>query len=494
MAFQAPITVKEAIKHISHNEYLLPDIQRDFVWSTGQIENLFDSLMQGYPINSFLFWRVDRKKEERKEERKDYHFYSFRRSFNALKDAIPQGLSVNGENELTVVLDGQQRLTSLYIGLKGTYAYKLPNKRGGRGNEHNYPERKLYLNLLGPADEEDNKAFDFRFLTEKDVDNPKKDDKHWFPVGKILDIEDLSGIMDHLHKHELASNKNASDILCNLYKVIHDTPVISYYKEGKQDLDHVLNIFIRTNSGGTKLQYSDLLFSTVIAGDWEGTNAKDEVNKFVSEETQKNIGFDRDFVLRACLVLSGAKKIGFKANNFHRKNTEKIGEHWEDIKTAIRLAIRLLYDLRYTNERLTSKFPIIPIAYYMLKIGLPSEGHLKTDKFKHDREEIRKWVALSLIKGFFNRTSVRKLEITRDIIRESTNGFPLEQIKDSYRKNLTFSEDDLDDLLRADYGNKRIFSLLLLLYPVLDHSNEYHIDHIFPRASFNDQKFQEAGT
>ena len=86
MSYQTPITVNEAIQHIFHNEYLLPDIQRDFVWNTGRIENLFDSLMQGYPINSFLFWRVDRERSQ------DYHFYEFRKHYNQLEDyANPEG-------------------------------------------------------------------------------------------------------------------------------------------------------------------------------------------------------------------------------------------------------------------------------------------------------------------------------------------------------------------------------------------------------------------
>lgn len=55
MSFQTPITVKEAIKKIQEGKYLLPAIQREFVWKSEQIENLFDSLMNDYPIGSFLF-------------------------------------------------------------------------------------------------------------------------------------------------------------------------------------------------------------------------------------------------------------------------------------------------------------------------------------------------------------------------------------------------------------------------------------------------------
>ena len=58
MGFETPITISKAIGEIQSNKYLLPAIQREFVWSAEQIESLFDSLLRGYPIGSFLFWKV----------------------------------------------------------------------------------------------------------------------------------------------------------------------------------------------------------------------------------------------------------------------------------------------------------------------------------------------------------------------------------------------------------------------------------------------------
>ena len=71
MAYETPITIKEAIDNIIKRHYVLPSIQREFVWDTGQIEMLFDSLMRDYPIGTFLFWKVDKAKI------KDFQFYEF---------------------------------------------------------------------------------------------------------------------------------------------------------------------------------------------------------------------------------------------------------------------------------------------------------------------------------------------------------------------------------------------------------------------------------
>lgn len=75
MSFQTPITIYEAINNIDNNLYLLPAIQREFVWSHEKIEWLFDSIMRDYPISSFLFWRVEGKTKD------DYKFYQFLKDY-----------------------------------------------------------------------------------------------------------------------------------------------------------------------------------------------------------------------------------------------------------------------------------------------------------------------------------------------------------------------------------------------------------------------------
>src|ERR1039458_6022073 len=73
--FQSPIPIKQAIENINRGEYLLPAFQREFIWSTNQIEQLFDSLMQEYPISSMLFWKV------REATKTDFRFYQFLKKF-----------------------------------------------------------------------------------------------------------------------------------------------------------------------------------------------------------------------------------------------------------------------------------------------------------------------------------------------------------------------------------------------------------------------------
>ena len=72
MSFQAPITISEALSSIRERRLLLPAIQREFVWEAWQVEWLFDSLLQGYPIGSFLFWEV-----RDNQSKNDFQYYEF---------------------------------------------------------------------------------------------------------------------------------------------------------------------------------------------------------------------------------------------------------------------------------------------------------------------------------------------------------------------------------------------------------------------------------
>ncbi len=184
MSIQTPITIAEAIRNITDREYILPAIQREFVWDGVQIEKLFDSLMRGYPIGSFLFWRI------RPEHMKDFQFYTFMESYHERDRRHNVSIDLTGDTKTRIaVLDGQQRLTALYIGLKGTFADKVPYYRWN--SDYAFPERRLHLNLLAKPNYEEEMAFDLKLLKEKDV--VQTDKMYWFPVGDILRF---GGIMD----------------------------------------------------------------------------------------------------------------------------------------------------------------------------------------------------------------------------------------------------------------------------------------------------------
>src|SRR6056297_1558738 len=123
------VTISEAVHHIQNEDYLLPAIQREIVWERDQITDLFDSVLQGYPIGTFLYWDI------RDENRDEYKMYGFIQDYitttkyiNTNAQSRNSDVVPDGAGDLKLILDGQQRLSSFYIGLKGTYTYKQDYK------------------------------------------------------------------------------------------------------------------------------------------------------------------------------------------------------------------------------------------------------------------------------------------------------------------------------------------------------------------------------
>lgn len=493
MAFQTPLTVAEAIQSIDAKKYLLPSIQREFVWGVEQISKLFDSLMRDYPIGSFLFWEVE------KEKSKEFVFYEFLRDFHQQTNRHNEKANLNGSENVTAILDGQQRLTSIYIALKGTYAYKLPNKRWD--NKLAYPVRKLYLNLLSEA-EETEYLYNFDFLTEDEA-SENDDTHHWFPVGKILDIKEQSDVNEYLIEHDLSSNadkekaKFANRTLFKLYSIIHVNPTISFYQEKSQELDKVLNIFIRVNSGGTPLSYSDLLLSFASA-QWDKKDAREEINKAVDETNEIGRGFNisKDFVLKACLVLCDFNDISFKVDNFNRTNMMKIQDEWDNITKAIRDAVRLISSFGFSRENITSNNLIIPIAYYLKHIGLPDNFEV-SNRTTADRIAIKKWFVRSLLKRVFSFSPDGVLNPVRALIKQNgDSGFPFEKIVERFKgtnRTLLFTEEDISNLLYSKYSHGDTLIIMSILYPWADMRNNFHVDHMYPKSAFTVKRLEKRG-
>lgn len=491
MAFVKPISIKEAVDSVHKKKYLLPAIQREFVWGTYQIERLFDSLMRDYPISSFLFWEVE------KENIKNYQFYEFVREYHERDNTHNPKANIDGESGITAILDGQQRLTSLYIGLKGTYAYKLPRKRWD--NDSAFPKRKLCLNLIAPSKNGD-LQFDFQFLTKKEYEQ-EGGSQVWFTVGDILNLEKPVEINKYLINHGLLKLDDdkaefANDALYKLWEVIHKNESINFFLEKDESLDKVLNIFIRVNSGGTQLSYSDLLLSIATA-QWKEKDAREEITSFVDEVNAIGNGFNinKDFVLKSCLVLSDFKDIAFKVDNFNQKNMLEIERKWEAITEAIKSAVVLLSNLGYHRDTLTSNNALIPIAAYLYKIGSPS-NFSEASKYQNDREKIFKWLVMTLLKRTFSGQPDNVLRPVRAVINSTGSGFPFSEIITKLKgtiKAISFDSDEIDNLLYYQYSQAYTYSVLAFIYPSLDFRNKFHQDHIFPKKLFTAKKLKKRG-
>lgn len=493
MPFQTPLTIERVLDRIQAQEYVLPAIQREFAWNTDQVIRLFDSLMRGYPIGAFLFWKVKAREATSDGSDRDFVFYGFIRNYHELKSPHCPRLDVPKSREVTAILDGQQRLTALNIGLRGSHAEKLPRK--WRGNLDAYPEKRLYLNVEQPAAENElGMEYDFRFLTKGEA---AERGSSWFLVPDILKYEDLTEVHADLIDIGLANNKFAFKTLSRLHAMVKSDGIVSYYEEEAQDLEKVLNIFIRVNSGGTTLSYSDLLLSIATA-QWSERDARDAIHGVVDELNQppQDFAFSKDLILKAGLVLTDTGDIRFKVTNFNRANMGKLEREWEGVARSLRLAAGLLSEFGFSDENLPADSPLVPIAYYLHTRGADSD-YLTSVRDQADRDTVRSWVIRSLLKqGIWGSGLDTLLGTLRRAIRDNPGPFPVAAIEKEMAvlgKSLMFTPEEIEDLLDTPYGNRRVFPLLSLLYPGMEVRGQFHEDHVFPKSRFTRRRLADAG-
>ena len=352
MPYQTPITIKTALDRIWKHDYVLPAIQREFVWKPEQIYRLFDSLMQGFPVGSFLFWKIER------ETAGAFQFFDFSREYHQRDNPHCPPLGKAPDGPVTAVLDGQQRLTALNIGLRGSLAVKEANRWWN--NPKAFPVKRLYLDLLHEAlADEEGEIYRFQFLTEEQAQAPVVD-QFWFPVAHIFNMAEQAEPMVFLAQHKLGNMPKAIKTLYRLQQVVHTASVINFYEEESQAIEKVLNIFIRTNSGGTVLSYSDLLLSIATA-QWQERDARSEINTLVDalNETGMGFNFSKDFVLKAGLMLSDIASVGFKVENFDSQNKTTLEANWPKVADALRLTGQLVAHVtRSTPIALFCPWPI----------------------------------------------------------------------------------------------------------------------------------------
>jgi hypothetical protein len=479
MAFQTPRSVEEMLTSIHRRNYLMPAIQREFVWGPAQIVRLVDSLMRGYPVGSFLLWEVQPTTAQ------SYTFYEFLTHFHERDNPFADKATVPSGSGTTAVLDGQQRLTSLNIALYGSFAEK--KKYAWWNSTDAFPVKRLYLNLAeNPDDEELGLRYNLKFLTDKEAAPAQDAPDNWFCAGDVLHLRDSGpAIMKELASRRIVDQAGAFQRLYDLYQAVRVLKPMNYFLVTDQDPDKVLEIFVRVNSGGTPLSYSDLLLS-MATNQWKELDANGG----------RQFSFSKDLVLKTALTIAGLD-VRFKVSNFTQANMAEVEAAWPEIESALLRAATLLQQFGYNERNLTANSVIIPIAYYLHQRGV-GDAYLDSTSDAADRLALHRWVTRSLIKrGIWGSGLDTTLARIRDVLAtNSSSGFPVNEVEAAMAaagKGLTFDASEIDELLNLKYSGQRTFSVLSVLYPGLDLSKKFHEDHIFPKSRFTKNKLTVAG-
>lgn len=454
------LPIRKIVSYLNDDEaegggFWLPNIQRPFVWGEEQIGRLFDSIMREYPISTLLVWKTREAVKHRK------FIDNYRRDIKLTDFYVPD----NSRSKM-MVLDGQQRLQSLFIGLRGSY----------EGQE-------LYFDVLSggsmaaPEDIRFRFAFkaaspgwpwvrfkDIVFETRKLDSQIVKEIIRSAPVELTNDQEDMVELNVGRARKEFVNDDNIT------FQELDGIDNPDAYQ-----VDDIVEIFIRANSGGTKLGKSDLLFS-LLTSSWD--DADGEMEALLEDLNAGGFGFDRDFVLKSCLTMLG-KGARYEVAKFRDgKTKEEIIAKWGELSTAIKAVRDLLAAKTYirSDRAMPSYLALIPLIYF--RFHYP-------EKFARN-QDLPGYLLRVLITGVFGGSPDNLIDkVVRRI--EERQDFLLADVYDVIRADGRSLEVTPGVILDQYYGSRTIHLFFNLWYrdfnyaPALS-ANGPQVDHIFPQS------------
>ncbi len=473
-----PKTLFSLLEEINSTVFL-PHIQRPFVWDEDQILRLFDSLMRGYPIQTLLFWRT-------KNEIKARKFMQDVVWDPDLSDYYDEPVSRDGVDK-TFVLDGQQRLQSLYAIFKG----RIENDLG--------IQQDAYFDVTS-SQQTGNSDIAYS-LTFKDslISLP------WLRVSDLLgkyqqknagEISDeINDALDKIDSAKAPSEKETPDAKKDRQRNVRNniSQLLSIIREERhfwiQTLDgvansypykKVLDIFVRVNSGGTKLDASDLMFAAMKEG-W------DDIEEAIEETTELlnagNLKFDKTFPLKCLLVAHGKG-----AETSPEKFTDASGEallkamkdEWDQGEDSFKqLRDFMAHDLKIFADKVIRSYnsfiPLFDFYFYNPKPDVRSRALMRAYHYK------------AQMFGWYSQSTDTTINTLHSIVgKKHGGGFPIQEIKDHFKNRGMETE-----LKRHHLRETRLrFLILNLIYvsrmgtspfDVKYKGNDPHIDHIYPR-------------
>jgi len=487
-------SVSSILGMIEAEQFVIPEIQRPFVWKRSQVRDLIDSLYNGYPTGYIITWKNP-----------DVH----------TKD----GTVANGKH---VLIDGQQRITALMAAIAG---------REVLDSDFNKDRIKIAFN---PLAEDATKRF-----AVQDASHLR--DKKWIPDISIVfknDFDSFEFITNYCNENDGVKPNDINNIISKL-RGIANRQIGVIQLDHTLDIDEVTEIFIRINSRGTALSQSDFVMSKMAADTEHGGNLLRKVvdyfchlavkpdfypqmikdTEFANTEYCPKIkwlssdyddiydpdyndmlrvsfmySFDRARLAELVSLLSGRD---FETREFKE---EIIEESYKKLDEGLREYIReynfkqfilAIKGAGYKSSKLLNSQMTLDFAY-MLYLKLSKDNSIPNDQVKH---YVQKWFVLSTLTGRY--VSSPESSMARDIRMINEKGF-IDYFKEIEASELsdTFWNITLPQNLDTTSTNSPAFKTFLaaqinlncnsmlmhgtMISDLLIHSGDVH--HIFPRA------------
>ena len=465
------ITIYEALQNIRDGKYVMPAFQRQFVWGMEQIEKLWDSILLDYPIATFLFWHVDDSNVIW-----DTYFCNF--LSEVIFDSRKQADSVNYEltsidvkNTDTAVLDGQQRLTSLFLSLFGE-AFIRPNYARKKSGDRLVTKLLIELNKNKSSVEEEeynSKKFDIKFSEKVGRLSPTQ-----FEIKNILDMkfqDDFrreKAIEDAITNIPADSKEYARNILKKLYDKIFVEKLVRYTEITDMKQDDALEMFVRFNSGGKPLRKSEITMS-ILEAYWP--SAKTEFGKILVDSYD---GFGTDFIIRSALMLYG----DVVKSNINKQIAENLKNDWNGFKKSLKNLEKMLKEMKIDVSRFSSSWNVLlPIIYYIYY----NPEHNK------NINGVRAYLLRAIFFTYFQSGTTGKLQQMKSNINSFDYEITVEMLHQM--NDLRVTDGKIEDVLNSEKGSRVAGEVLYYLNLDWTHGIfKYEQDHLHPDDKFSGSK------
>jgi len=476
----------DCIDKIEKEELVLPVVQRDFVWQSEKIELLFDTLLKGDSFGGIMTIK------DLKGKKPIFAYRPFIKHYkkeNKIESKEVEKLKQN----ISYVVDGQQRLSAFYIGILGSYN----NKR-------------LYFDLLS---EIEHKHFNFKFAQNEtskelkpEVDNYEgtaKKRTFWYSVNDLYKkIEECGAdyhtvfddIIEENEEYDFTPDEletikrnieNITNQIFNFSNIgICEVRLDKKYDE-VQNRMRVVELFRRLNQGGTKLDGLELMASKL-----KGYNPENE--KFLNEiEKFNDIGFGKDEVIKLIFILQDDHKK--TVVNITKEDSDFIIIYKERIKAALKgtkLFLKQSNLYEFYKEEKPSIIPLYFIAYFLFHLKKDDEKiknyFVNSEIDNYNYSLIYRWIFLSMLNKVFRRrgagwiaysTGIRK--ILEVLSKNKNKNFPTDELFNMYYNHPL----DFDEEIKEEYLDDYDFNFLMyIIYGKPKNFRKNDIDHIHPKS------------
>ena len=477
MAIWKTYRVADAVTEIDEEKFVLPVIQRLLVWTEDKMELLFDTLLKGDSFGGIMVI------EEEKDNKPLFNYRPFTKDGNF----IPSRHVDNLKQSQLFVIDGQQRLQSFYIGLKGSVNGKV-----------------LYFDLFSDF----NLEYEFKFekdenkLPEKSKENiDRKILKHfWYPVKTLSEKLKNTGkykqvVKEIIEKHKITDDTEKDHIeenILSFYENVLNSETLGISKviinkslPETENRQRIVELFRRLNDGGTRLSSFDLVASILKGFSWEMEGFLKKMH-----DTNQNIGLTHDNLIKLIFLLQDnhnkeMTSIEAADADFAVKNKDRI----EATVKALRDFLKYSKTYEYYKEGNRSFIPLFFISYHLFHKDVDNDTLINYfsnyETSNNDFSLMKRWLCHSLINGVFKskgagwipyKTGIKK--ILETIKSHKNKTFPINELFRVYYNHplvftTTYSSVNLDQLDRS--------FVYYLMYDRETIPRTNDVDHIMPR-------------